>query len=121
MDKVIFAGWRQDVMELLPGCDLFIVPSYLGGLSNSILEAMTCNLPGLISNTSENREIISNPEQRFPVDQPDILSKKINEILQSREKLKIFRRLTIADRNRFVFDWENKIIEKAEKLIALRT
>ena len=96
MDKVIFAGWRQDVLVILPGCDLFIF-------------------------TSENREIISNPEQRFPVDQPDILSKKINEILQSREKLKHFHRLTMAERNRFVFDWEDKIIEKAEKVIALGT
>jgi glycosyltransferase involved in cell wall biosynthesis len=121
MNKVIFAGWRQDVLEILPGCDLFIFPSCLEGLSNSILEAMTCNLACLVSDISENREIISNPEQRFPVDQPDILSKKINEILQSREKLKHFHRLTMAERNRFVFDWEDKIIEKAEKVIALGT
>ena len=74
-DKVIFAGWRQDVLEILSGCDLFIFPSLLEGLSNSILEAMTCNLPCLVSDIVENREIITNPEQRFPADQPDILSK----------------------------------------------
>jgi len=28
-DKVIFTGWRQDVLEILPGCDLFIFPSLL--------------------------------------------------------------------------------------------
>ena len=121
MYKVIFAAWRQDVLEILPGCDLFILPSLLEGLSNSILEAMTCKLPCLVSDISENREIISNPDQHFPVDQPDILSKKINEAFQSSEKLKHFHKLTMADRNRFVFDWENKIIEKAEKVIALRT
>jgi glycosyltransferase involved in cell wall biosynthesis len=104
MDKVIFAGWRQNVLEILPGCDLFIFPSYLEGLSNSILEAMTCELPCLVSDISENREIISNPEQRFPVDKPDILSKKINEILQSREKLKYFHRLTMLDGKRFAFN-----------------
>jgi hypothetical protein len=76
---------------------------------------MTWNLPCLVSDISENREIISNPEQRFPIDQPDIMSKKINEILQSREKLKHFQKLTMTDRNRFVFDWESQIIEKAEK------
>jgi glycosyltransferase involved in cell wall biosynthesis len=54
-------------------CDLFIFPSLLEGLSNSILEAMTCNLPCLVSDIVENREIITNPEQRFPVNQPDIL------------------------------------------------
>jgi glycosyltransferase involved in cell wall biosynthesis len=45
MDKVIFAGWRQVVLEILHGSDLFTLPSFLEGLSNSILETMTCNLP----------------------------------------------------------------------------
>ena len=81
-DNVIFAGWRPNVLEILPDCDLFIIPSLLEGLSNSILEAMTCDLPCLVSDISENREIITNSEQRFPVDQPDILSKKIKEVLK---------------------------------------
>jgi glycosyltransferase involved in cell wall biosynthesis len=119
-DKVIFAGWRKDVLEILPGCDLFIFPSFLEGLSNSILEAMTCDLPCLVSDISENREIITNPEQRFPVDQPDILAKKINEVLRSKERLEHFQSLTMKDRDRFVFDWEAKIIEKAEETMSLR-
>jgi glycosyltransferase involved in cell wall biosynthesis len=118
-DKVIFAGWRQDVLEILPGCDLFIFPSFLEGLSNSILEAMACGLPCLVSDISENREIITNPEQRFPVDQPDALSKKINEVLLSKERLEHFHNLTMKDRNRFIFDWEAKIIEKAEDAMTL--
>jgi glycosyltransferase involved in cell wall biosynthesis len=120
MNKLIFAGWRQDVLEILPGCDLFIIPTFLEDLSNSILEAMTCNLPCLVSDISKNREINSNPEQRIPVYHPDIVSKKIKEVVQSRKKLKYFHRLTMADRNRFVIDWENKI-KKTEKVIALGT
>ena len=118
-DKVTFAGWRQDVLEILSGCDLFIFPSLLEGLSNSILEAMACGLPCLVSDISENREIITNPEQRFPVDQPDALSKKINEVLLSKERLEHFHNLTMKDRNRFIFDWEAKIIEKAEDAMTL--
>jgi len=118
-DNVIFTGWRQDVLEILPGCDLFIFPSLLEGLSNSILEAMTCNLPCLVSDIAENREIITNPEQRFPVNQPIILSKKINEVLHSSERLGHFHNSTMKDRNRFVFDWEAKIIEKAEEAMTL--
>ncbi|MBC8282176.1 MAG: glycosyltransferase, partial [Nitrospinae bacterium] len=102
-----------------PGCHHFIFQSFLEGLSNSILEAMTCELPCLVSDISENREIISNPEQRFPVDQPDVLSKKINEVLHSKEKLEHFHDLTMKDRSRFIFDWEAKIIEKAEDAMTL--
>jgi glycosyltransferase involved in cell wall biosynthesis len=119
--KVIFAGWRQDVLEILPGCDLFIFPPFLEGLSNSILEAMTCELPCLVSDILENREIITNPEQRFPVDLPDILSKKINEVLLSKERLEHFKSLTMEDRKQFIFDWEAKIIEKVEEAMTLRT
>ena len=50
--KVIFTGWREDVLDILPGCDLFVFPSYLEGLSNSILEAMACGLPCLVSDIS---------------------------------------------------------------------
>jgi glycosyltransferase involved in cell wall biosynthesis len=116
-DKIIFTGWREDILEILPGCDLFVFPSYLEGLSNSILEAMACDLPCLISDISENAEIITNPEQRFPLDHPDTLAEMINETLNSKEKLEFIRNFTIEDRKRFIFNWKEKIIEKAEELI----
>jgi glycosyltransferase involved in cell wall biosynthesis len=93
---MIFAGWRQDVLEILSGCDLFIFPSLLERLSNSILEAMTCNLPCLVS---------------------EIIEK--NEVLRSKEGLEHFQSLTMKDQKRFVFNWEAKIIEKAEEAMTL--
>ena len=116
-EKIIFTGWREDVLDFLPGCDLFVFPSYLEGLSNSILEAMACGLPCLVSDISENREIISRQEQRFPVDQPETLTALINEVLRSSEKLENCRNSTLEDRNRFIFNWKEKIIEKAEEVI----
>ena len=116
-EKIIFTGWREDVLDFLPGCDLFVFPSYLEGLSNSILEAMACGLPCLVSDVSENREIISRQEQRFPVDQPETLTALINEVLRSSEKLENCRNSTLEDRNRFIFNWKEKIIEKAEEVI----
>ena len=81
---------------------------------------MACGLPCLVSDISENREIISHPEQRFPVDQPETLTTMINDVLHSSEKLEIFRNSTLEDRNRFVFNWQEKIIEKAEEIIKTR-
>ncbi len=115
--KVIFTGWRKDVHAILSGCDLFVFSSYLEGLSNSILEAMECGLPCYVSDTPENREIITHPEQIFPADQPEILTGMINEALHSRQKLEKIRTSTIEDRKRFIFNWEEKVIEKAEELI----
>jgi len=41
----------------------------------------------------------------------------INEVIHSSEKLGICRNSTLKDRNRFIFNWKEKIIEKAEEVI----
>ncbi len=115
--KVLFTGWRQDVLKVLRGCDLFVFSSYLEGMSNSILEAMACELPCLVSDIPENRELITDAEQRFPVDQSEILTKMINEVLHSRERLETIQRATLEDRKRFIFNWNEKIIEIAKEVI----
>jgi glycosyltransferase involved in cell wall biosynthesis len=116
-DKVIFTGWREDIPEILSGCDLFVFPSYLEGLSNSILEAMQCELPCLVSDIPENAEIITHSGQRFPIDRDEILTQMINDAMHSNEKLDSLRNSALEARKRFIFDWKEKIIEKAEEVI----
>jgi len=116
-DRVIFTGWREDVMKILPGCDLFVFPSYLEGLSNSLLEAMACGLPCLVSDIPENAEIITPPQQRFPADQDETLSAMIDEVLHSSEKLEFLHNSTLEDRKRYIFNWEKKITAIAEEVV----
>ncbi|MBT3922887.1 MAG: glycosyltransferase [Nitrospina sp.] len=118
-DKVIFTGWREDIPEILSGCDLFVFPSYLEGLSNSILEAMACSLPCLVSDIPENAEIISHSTQRFPVNQDEVLKQMMSEVLLSKEKLEIFYESTLEDRKRYIFNWEQKIITIAEQVVKM--
>jgi sugar transferase (PEP-CTERM/EpsH1 system associated) len=44
-DRVRFLGFRNDVVQLLNSCDVFVLSSYREGLSLSILEAMACGKP----------------------------------------------------------------------------
>ena len=48
-NKVIFAGLRSDVPDLLQAMDVFIFPSIYEGLPLSIIEAQAAGLPCLIS------------------------------------------------------------------------
>lgn len=48
-DKVIFAGVRSDVPELLQAMDVFVLPSIYEGLPLVIVEAQAAGLPCLIS------------------------------------------------------------------------
>ena len=50
-DAVTFLGVREDVQRLYQGMDLFLFPSLFEGLSVVLVEAQTCGLPCLISDT----------------------------------------------------------------------
>jgi len=43
--RFLLLGERRDVAALLPGFDLFALPSLYEGLPRSIVEAMSCNVP----------------------------------------------------------------------------
>lgn len=57
---VIFWGERHDIPELLQQTDLFVLPSLIEGISNTILEAMGCGLPVVATDVGGNPELIQN-------------------------------------------------------------
>lgn len=50
-DKVIFAGSRSDVPQILSAMDVFLFPSFMEGMSLSMLEAQSSGLPCLVSDS----------------------------------------------------------------------
>lgn len=57
-DRVILAGIRSDVAQLLPGLDVFALPSFTEGVSIALLEACATGLPSLASRVGGNIEVI---------------------------------------------------------------
>lgn len=56
--RVILAGIRSDVSSLLPGLDVFALPSLTEGVSIALLEACATGLPALASRVGGNVEVI---------------------------------------------------------------
>lgn len=56
--QIHFLGYRTDVGELLQASDIFVMPSYREGLSRSIMEAMACGLPCIVSNIRGNSDLV---------------------------------------------------------------
>ena len=50
-DRVIFAGVRKDVSELMMAMDILVFPSFYEGMPNVVIEAQTTGLPCLVSDT----------------------------------------------------------------------
>lgn len=63
-DRIDFKGLvpREDVYQLLNKADVYISSSTLEGLPVSVLEAMYCGLPCILSNIPQHREIQSSGE-----------------------------------------------------------
>jgi len=58
---VIFKGGmgHKEIVKELQEADLFILPSKNEGMSNSILEAMACGLPIIITNVGGSKELVN--------------------------------------------------------------
>lgn len=66
--RVIFCGVRYDVGSLLSCFDIFILPSYIEGLSNALLEAMCSGRAIICSNIPANREVVLQNRDALLVD-----------------------------------------------------
>lgn len=66
VDKQIhFLGFRTDINQLLLSSDLFLFTSLQEGLPRSLMEAMACELPCVVSNIRGNIDLIENGKGGF--------------------------------------------------------
>lgn len=119
-DRTIFTGWRRDAVELVQGADLYVFPSLREGMSDALLEALTCRVPCLVSSIPENREVARNPEQHFPPKDAQGLAEKITRCMEDRDFYDRLLRATLEDKARFTFDWKARLIAVAEETMKLR-
>ncbi|HVY56129.1 MAG TPA: glycosyltransferase family 4 protein [Thermodesulfobacteriota bacterium] len=96
-DRVIFLGQRNDVRELLLGCDLFVLPSLFEGLPLSVMEAMAAGKPVIASNIGGVNELIRDGETGclVPPGDTDALSRSINALISDPA---LSRKMAIAGR-----------------------
>ncbi len=70
-DVIRFFGARDDVADLLPDFDVFVLPSLAEGISNTILEAMACGLPVIATRVGGNPELVEHGRTGMLVDTDD--------------------------------------------------
>ena len=81
---VLLAGFRPDVLSILKGFDLFVMPSVTEGLGTSLLDAMACARPIVASRVGGIPEVVRHGETGLlvpPKDSRDLAAAIIRLLL----------------------------------------
>ena len=73
-EQVRFLGHRDDAAELLHHADAFWLGSEFEGMSNSLMEAMACGKPVVVSDIPPNRELVTHNVTGWLVEPGDSLA-----------------------------------------------
>ncbi|MCL7746064.1 glycosyltransferase family 4 protein [Halalkalibacter alkaliphilus] len=90
IDQVDFLGFRKDIDQLLPICDVAVASSLREGLPVNIMEAMACGLPVVASENRGHCELVLNNKNGWVIDPKDpvAFAEKLTRLAKDRELLK---------------------------------
>jgi len=116
LSNVIFLGWidHDKLPSYLYSSDIYVSTSLSDGASNSLLEAMACNLAPVVSDIPANRQWIKDSENGlfFPIGNHNTLAEKIIWLLSHSETKTIF-----GDRCRRIIESEADPEIEMKKLV----
>ena len=83
--RVVLAGERTDVLELLPAFDVFALPSRYEGLPTAVVEAMSCGVPVVATAVNAVSDVVVPGETGLlvPPHRPDLMAAGIGYLLDS--------------------------------------
>ncbi len=91
--RVVFAGFRLDVQEILSEATMSVLPCTAGeGLSNAILEAMSVGLPVVATTVGGNPELVADGKTGLlvPPRDPGALANAMSLLLADPQKARAF-------------------------------
>jgi len=114
-DKVIFTGYREDLLSVYKTFDIFLMTSITEGLPNTMLEALSMGLPVVSTNVGGVKELMADGETGFLCKSRDVVclvdnTIKIIKSKELRESTSKAARARIL--NQFSFDKRLQLIEK---------
>ena len=90
--NVGFVGHQEKVEDWLRRAKVFVLTSDSEGLSLSMVEAMMCGLPAVVSNVGDLGDLVENGVNGFlvPRRSPELFADRLVELLSDEQKLRSF-------------------------------
>jgi glycosyltransferase involved in cell wall biosynthesis len=114
--RVMFAGFRQDIPAWLGHCNLFVLPSLYEGMPLSLLEAMAAGKPVIASAILGNNEAVTHAETGWlvPPGDSESLAKAIRLFLADQA---LAQRLALAGQTRARKDFSSEaMVQQVEQV-----
>ncbi len=85
--RVVLAGQRGNVSELLPAFDVFALPSRYEGLPTAVVEAMVCGIPVVATAVNAVGDVVVPGETGLlvPPGRPELMADAVRFLLDSPE------------------------------------
>ena len=103
-DGVVFLGSRDDMEELYPLFDLYLLASYREGFPRSAMEAAACGLPLIVTDIRGGRQVVD-PDvsgRLVPVGDSDAIVEAIRDLAEDGDRRRLMgRRSLIKARSEF--------------------
>jgi glycosyltransferase EpsD len=91
-NEIVFLGYRKDIDEILPLCDVAVSTSYREGLPVNIMEAMASGLPIIATHNRGHVELVKNGTNGWLIENQNIdsMNKKINQLITEPDLIDCF-------------------------------
>ena len=92
--KAILAGWRDDMLDILASCDLYVLASHYEGLGIATMEAMALERPVVCTGVGGVIDVVADGTTGHlaPPHNPQAFAEKMLDLLQNPEKASSFAR-----------------------------
>ncbi len=89
-ENVTFTGVQYGLHKILPVFDVFVLPSWTEGTSISLLEALSCGIPVVVSDAGGNPNVVEDGASGFlfPVNTPQKIAELIDLLFDDKNMLK---------------------------------
>ena len=88
--RAIFLGLRNDIPDLLNGCDAVVISSLWEGMPNTILEALAAGKPVVATDVGGVTELVKNGINGFvvPPSNPDKLAEAMQKLMKLEDSVR---------------------------------
>jgi L-malate glycosyltransferase len=107
--NINFAGFHNDIENWLRKSKIFVLTSDSEGLSLSLMEAMMCGLPAVVSDVGDLADLVHNDINGYlvPRRSPQLFAERLMELLKDVHKLEAFSK--VARLSALRYDMQNAI------------